>query len=519
MTSPGEAARLGETLRDVHAGLREHFRRGPAVRRPRAAATMNARLEPRCPSYPARGVREGAAGGCSPTSADARRPARCSGCTATCTSARPCAPAPGWKIVDFEGEPAKTARRAAAARLAVARRRRDAARPSTTPPTSSSERTTSSTRPPGRAHAPRAESGPSATRTTSCRLRRRSAQPGPAAAPARRLRRRQGRLRDRLRDPQPPDLGHDPAPGRREDRSLMTTRQVHRPTDPAARSPADELDQLSAASTAARTRSSARTPTTAASPSVPSSRWRRRVVVRTATAPTYPLEHEHEGIWVGVSAGTRRARTTGSRSTYDDGATHVRRRPLPLPADAGRDGPAPDQRGSARAAVARCSAPGSTTTTRRSGTPITGTVVRGLGAQRPRGAAQGRLQQLGRSRAPDAPARPVRRLGAVRPRRRQRHGVQVRVLGADGQWREKADPMASYAEVPPLTPRGSSSRPTSGATRTWMAARAEPAARARADVGLRDAPRRRGDAARPGSELAERAAGVPVPSWASPTSS
>ena len=37
-----------------------------------------------------------------------RRAAPPSGCTATSTSARPCTRPDGWKIIDFEGEPAKT---------------------------------------------------------------------------------------------------------------------------------------------------------------------------------------------------------------------------------------------------------------------------------------------------------------------------------------------------------------------------------------------------------------------------
>ena len=48
------------------------------------------------------------------------------------------------------------------------------------------------------------------------------------------------------------------------------------------------------------------------------------------------------------------------------------------------------------------------------------------------------------------------------------------VLGADGEWREKADPMAFRTEVPAGDARrSSSSRATSGATTTWMAARRE----------------------------------------------
>ena len=96
------------------------------------------------------------------------------------------------------------------------------------------------------------------------RLRRRPAEPRAAGA-AQRLRRRQGRLRDRLRDPQPPVLGHDPAPGRGEDRSSMTPSskgQTHPTVQPRRRRRARAARPR--ASTAARTRSSARTRTTAA---------------------------------------------------------------------------------------------------------------------------------------------------------------------------------------------------------------------------------------------------------------
>ena len=54
-------------------------------------------------------------------------------------------------------------------------------------------------------------------------------------------------------------------------------------------------------------------------------------------------------------------------------------------------------------------------------------------------------------RATRCAARLSGRLGAVRPRHRRRHALQVRDLGADRVWRDKADPMAPYTERPPAT--------------------------------------------------------------------
>ena len=69
-----------------------------------------------------------------------------------------------------------------------------------------------------------------------------------------------------------------------------------------------------------------------------------------------------------------------------------------------------------------------------------------------------------------APAYPMRSLGASGVWEIFIPGVQVgsrykyHVLGADGQWREKADPLAFQTEVPPATPPSSPTRATSGAT-------------------------------------------------------
>ena len=144
-------------------------------------------------------------------------------------------------------------------------------------------------------------------------------------------------------------------------------------------------------------------------------------------------------------------RTTGSRSTTAQGAT-TRRRPVPLPAHARRDRPAPDQRGPPRAAVdgaRRARAP-----LRRPRTaPVDRHVLRGLGAERPGRPGRRRLQQLGRPRAPDAPARAPRASGSCScPTSARGTDVQVRRSSAPtAQWREKADPMAFHTEVPPAT--------------------------------------------------------------------
>ena len=78
-------------------------------------------------------------------------------------------------------------------------------------------------------------------------------------------------------------------------------------------------------------------------------------------------------------------------------------------------------------------------------------------------------------------------------------GYKYVVLGADGQWREKADPMASYAEPPADTASKVFESDLRVERRGVDDGPARQAARLRADVGLRDAPRRRGGAARAGT--------------------
>ena len=96
-----------------------------------------------------------------------------------------------------------------------------------------------------------------------------------------------------------------------------------------------------------------------------------------------------------------------------DGPPRTRRRPLPLPADARRDRPAPHRRGPPRGAVARPRR--AHPLVRRHRRPRARHVVRRVGAQRPGRAPDRRLQLLGRPRAPDARDGLDRRLGAVRP--------------------------------------------------------------------------------------------------------
>ena len=171
---------------------------------------------------------------------------------------------------------------------------------------------------------------------------------------------------------------------------------------------------------------------------------------------TADLDHEYAGIWAGelpvndvpdyrVTSTTARARSTD-------------RRPLPLPAHARRDGPPPHQRGPARAAVDR--ARGAPPRVRR----------RHHAARRsPSGRRRPRACGIkGDFNSWDGREHPMRQLGASGiwelfvPDVGNGTKYKFLILGADGQWREKADPMAFHTETPPAT-----SSVVFGSTYTW----------------------------------------------------
>ena len=153
------------------------------------------------------------------------------------------------------------------------------------------------------------------------------------------------------------------------------------------------------------------------------------------------LTHEHEGIWVGVLPPP----DVPDRLAVSYGPTeHVLDDPYPLPPD-----------GEVDLHLINEAATSGSGTSPRPGSPPPGALEpvtkRRSRSGRPNARAirlKGRLQQLGRPRAPDASARHVRAWGAVRARcPAAATAFSYVILGPDGHWREKADPMASWAEA------------------------------------------------------------------------
>ena len=223
-----------------------------------------------------------------------------------------------------------------------------------------------------------------------------------AADLAGRLRRGQGRLRDRLRDPQPPDLA-----ARSRSRPWRRSEQHDDPHDhPVPRRPPRPAGRARPAGRR-RARQPALDPRAA-----PARRRGHRPRLQAARAHgrgpprrrhRLPARARARGRLGRRPARRGRARLP-ARGLLRRRARARRRRPVPLPAHPRRDRPAPDQRGPARAAVGGARRPGAPLRhpARR---PDQRHRVRGLGTVGPRRAAQGDFNGW------DGREHPMRQLG------------------------------------------------------------------------------------------------------------
>ena len=164
------------------------------------------------------------------------------------------------------------------------------------------------------------------------------------------------------------------------------------------------------------------------------------------------------------------------------------RRPVPLAAHPRRDRPAPDRRGPAREPVGR---PGRARPhLRHPRRPGQRHVVRGLGARAPAASGSPATSTTGPAPAPRCArsARPgVWELFVPGVGDGTRYKFQI--LGQDGVWREKADPMAFAVEVPPATASVVTVLEHEWNDGDWMAAAGRDRPAQRPAVHLRD-PRR-----------------------------
>jgi len=197
----------------------------------------------------------------------------------------------------------------------------------------------------------------------------------------------------------------------------------------------------------------------------------RTVVVRHGDGTAYPLEHEHEGVWVGVVPGAD-VPDYRLEVTYDDGHTHTVDDPyrfLPTLGEMdlhlineGRHEQLWEVLGSR---VHHYDAP--------MGDPISGTA---FAVWAPAARA---VRIEGDFNSWDGREHPMRQLGESGVWELFLPGVgsgacyKFVVLGADGQWREKSDPMATYAEIPPLTSSRVFESRYEWGDQDWMAARAD----------------------------------------------
>jgi len=241
----------------------------------------------------------------------------------------------------------------------------------------------------------------------------------------------------------------------------------------------------------------------------------QRVTVRHGDGTTYELAHEHEGIWVGVLPGED-VPDYRVQVTYDDGHPHTVDDPYRFLPTLGEMDLHLVNEGRHEllwtvlgARVHHYQPP--------LGEPVTGTsfavwapAARAIRIKADFNSWDGRehpMRQLGQSGVWELF---VPGVGAG-------HAYKYVVLGADGQWREKADPMAFWAEVPPDTAsRVYESRHQWGDD-DWMSSRPskrhvqEPMSSTRCTWP-------RGGVAGPGSSW-PRSCRRTSPTWGSPTSS
>ena len=212
----GEAARLGEALREVHARPRRAL---PDRARADADAAADARRRDDRPAR--RRARRRARAGAArrrPARDVRRRRASSAGRAGPAGPRRP-APRPDPAHRSRAGRSSTSrASRPSRSPSGCCPTRRGATSPGCCAPSTTPPRVVERTAAPGRRHRRRAARlpGRGVGRAQPRRLpggvrRRPASSTADEQHAARRLRRRQGRLRDRLRDPQPPDLGADPA--------------------------------------------------------------------------------------------------------------------------------------------------------------------------------------------------------------------------------------------------------------------------------------------------------------------
>ena len=218
----GEADRLGAAVSEVHDVLREQFGT-EAVDATRSSEGMRRRLTAAVAAVPQLAEHADALEEVFARIGDAKGEAqRVHGDLHLGQTLRTSL---GWKLVDFEGEPAKPAGRAPAPGLALARRRRDAALLRLRRPVGG-QGPPRRRRPRARRSTYRATEWVERNRTAfldgyvdAARARRRPSRPDGAGAD-RGLRGRQGRLRGALRGAQPAALAGHPARGHRTNRSI-----------------------------------------------------------------------------------------------------------------------------------------------------------------------------------------------------------------------------------------------------------------------------------------------------------